>query len=141
MYEVVREGSLLDLATVRELLLSNELDSRKKAVQLLLHDKEAYFPEDVPLLKEILAAIGDAFPPIVVEISERGRLSAKVKDRWQCSSGEKRSRDVIYCPNCLRDSQGFIQTETKSEKVVALTEARLAILGERFGGVTAHRRS
>ena len=141
VYDVVREGSLLDLATVRDLLLSNELDSRKKAVQLLLHDKEAYFPEDVPLLEEILAVIADAFPSIVAEISERGRLSAKVKDRWQCSCGEKRSRDAIYCPNCLRDSQGFIQTETKPGKVVALTEARLAILGERFGGVTAHRRS
>ena len=44
VYDVVREGSLLDLATVRELLLSNELDSRKKVSPAPTARQRGVFP-------------------------------------------------------------------------------------------------
>ena len=127
VYKAIRDGGFLDLAAAASLLEEDELDLRKKAVQMLRYDKHAYQSADLPLIERILNTMEGAFPPIVQEITEKGSFGS-TKNLLLCSCGKKRANDFQQGPGCRRDSHGFLEKEAKPASIASQLSVKLEVL-------------
>lgn len=131
-YNLIGELNLLDIDRVYSLLLSDDFELRKRALQLLVFDKPKYKPGDIDGFEKLLPIIQTRFAPIAERITEKAKLSSKVKEFWKCECGEQIEINHVQCYNCYRDMYGFKGNEIKPEKAIALVSDKIGILKERF---------
>ena len=128
LIKILVSNNLIRYDRVQELLKSNDLNSKKAALELLAVPKDTYTREDVSELKDILNFIPDAFPATHVVDEVKGVFSRNAKEVWVCNCGTKNRAEIEYCTNCNNDKLGFDQNERKPLYILYLLTARIEII-------------
>jgi uncharacterized protein YbjQ (UPF0145 family) len=129
LIEIIGEINLLDFSQCIDLLNSEDSVLQKRALNLLLKDKEMYNEFDYKAIQEIIHLIEKVFQKKGVISSKKMLLSSREKEIWTCDCNK--SNDIgDYCSSCGNDLFGFKERETKPFYVTLVLKNKLSLLAE-----------
>lgn len=130
----IKEGEFMDLVRVNNMLLNDDINIQKCAVELLRYDKEFYNPYDVYIMQEIIGILNSAFPDKSKIISKKSMLG-KTNDYWVCGfCGNENPTNVVSttCNKCSINKWGFYHSEFKPDMAADLLNSKIESLKEYF---------
>lgn len=124
---LIRDLQLLNLTFVKEYLLSDNFEQRKRALKPLQCDKPFYNKGDVQILKEILTLIETSFPERGQRSFKKQMLSSKEKEIWTCECS-KQSDIGAHCFNCGKDIYGFKSKDLTPQQAAEMVKEKIDII-------------
>lgn len=127
---IIKEGKLLDLEKIYDLLGEKSHLMRKRMLRLLLYDKQFYNKEDVAQFESLCVKIREAFPDL--SATKEGGVFSK-KEKWVCAycrASNESSRK--YCSSCGNDKFGFKERENNPEYIISFLEQKVSIIKEQL---------
>ncbi|WP_295717398.1 heavy metal-binding domain-containing protein [Mucilaginibacter sp.] len=129
--DIIKELQILDLKLIYNVLLNDDLENQKRAVQMLAYDKAFYDKEDITDLKNIRGVIIDKFKEIGVRSTKKQLLSSKEKDIWTCQceqSNDYTVGDGNYCTKCGNNIYGFKTGELSPNTAIDVIDQKIELI-------------
>lgn len=133
---VVRKGRLLHLGRTKELLRSEDVAIRQRALSLLLEEKRSYNAGDLEDLKQLRELVENAFPTAQTkQVTQQGMLGESTQEVWECQAcREEVPGKKMHCIGCRRDRRGLAGGGTQPEEATKAIRERQEVLEDVSGG-------
>lgn len=131
LFDLMRDLRIYNPEKIISYLQSDNEIFKKRALQLVVNDKQTYLKEDIVIFEKIIQVINSSFQEIVSYSTKKGLLS-KEKEVWVCKCGTKNDKELEYCTNfeCNKDKYGFFQSEINPLKAIKKLEENIEIIKE-----------
>lgn len=116
--DLIVNGGFGSLQKVAEIFRGNDTKVQRHALQTLEASQSAYSRRDLALIDELLSAIPSTFPDRSSIVEKQGVLGGP-KPKWECTCGKANPLDADYCGKCLRDREGFANSEMSPRTAIA----------------------
>ncbi|MDT0691004.1 YbjQ family protein [Salegentibacter sp. F188] len=127
---IIKEELLLNFDRVKIMLQDDDLEVKKRGMNVGTYDRPYYSNEDARNYKELIQLIQSAFPKRGSLTTKKQLLSSKDKEAWECECGKVNDMDITYCTRCSLNIYGFDDREPKPEKSIAIIENKISLLTE-----------
>lgn len=112
-----------------ELLKSDDFQTKKLGVRVVMYDKPFYDKQDIQDLQNIVKYIQSTFTERGTRAIKKQLLSSKEKEIWTCECGKTNDIEA-YCSHCGQDIFGFNQNETKPSTAISHIVQKIDLISE-----------
>ena len=133
LYSLIKELMVYDSEKLEQYLGAEDLEIRKKALQIVVNDKSFYSTEDIDVYEKFISLIEKNYPKIVQYSTQKKMLSSKETEIWICSScGVKNDATLKRCTGCSTDIYGFYTTQINPETAIEKLKENIEIIKNNF---------
>ncbi|GAB3935302.1 YbjQ family protein [Mucilaginibacter myungsuensis] len=128
--QMISDLQMLDLKFVYNVLANDDIENKKKILQILAFQKPYYDKEDVADLQRIRQAIINIFKEQGTRSIKKGTLLAKEKAIWTCACGEVNDDDEqsIHCRKCAKDIYGFAAHQLSPPRAIDHVDRKIGLI-------------
>lgn len=130
-YSCIFKLELFDFNKVNELLNSDELYIRKRALVLLDSYKGNYTVDDIDCFKSLAERIKEVFIPLGQVYNRNKMFGGKQVEVWKCQCG-KENEETQFCKSCSKDIYGFLSGEKTHMQALEDIGTRITVLQAHF---------
>lgn len=132
LYSLIKELMIYDPEKLEKYLVADDIEIRKKALQIIVNDKLFYSIEDVVIYEKFIKLIDKNFPKLAQYSTQKKILSSKDSEIWICTCGTKNNIENKYCTSCEKDIYGFSKTQINPETAIQKLSETIEIIKENF---------
>jgi uncharacterized protein YbjQ (UPF0145 family) len=129
--KMINDLQLLDLKFIYNVLVNDEFENQKKALQVLSYQNHFYNREDVDDFGKIKSLIQTKFNERGTRSTKKQLLSSKEKEVWVCECGQANDIGLPggdYCIKCNKDIYGFKKEQINPIKAANLIDYRIELI-------------
>jgi hypothetical protein len=130
LYSLIKELLVYDHEKLEHYIVSNDIEIRKKALQIIVNDKSYYTIEDIDRYNKFIRLIKEHFPVVAKFSTQKRVLSTKETEIWVCSCGAKNLISEKYCAECRKDIYGFDLSQINPDSAIEELHEKIEIIKE-----------
>lgn len=132
LYSLIKELMVYDPEKLEKYIVAENLEIRRKALQIVVNDKSFYSIEDINMYEKFISLIEKNYLKIVQYSMQKKMLSSKETEIWICACGTKNDVGLKYCTSCSKDIYGFYSSQINPETAIEMLKENIEIIKNNF---------
>jgi uncharacterized protein YbjQ (UPF0145 family) len=133
IYKLIADLMIFDSVKLEQYFKDPDDDTKNKALQLVVNEKQFYTNEDIKTFENMIKIIQTTFQKKGEVSKQKSMLSSKEKEVWKCLCGTTNGIDLAYCARCGKDIYGFYQSQVNPEKAISKLTENIEIIKNNVG--------